>query len=129
MHRYEASGAVSGLQRVRGTTHIFVRDQINSSVLYDDDMWNKAENMLKEAADELGLSYEEAIGEAAFYGPKLDVQVKTAMGKEETLSTAQLDFLLPERFDLTYIGQDGEHHRPVVIHRGVVSTMERFVAF
>ena len=89
----------------------------------------KAESMLKEASDELGLTYEEAIGEAAFYGPKLDVQVKTAMGKEETLSTAQLDFLLPERFDLTYIGQDGEQHRPVVIHRGVVSTMERFVAF
>ncbi|HDP3131808.1 TPA: threonine--tRNA ligase [Staphylococcus aureus] len=167
MHRYEASGAVSGLQRVRGMTlndsHIFVRpDQIKEEFkrvvnmiidvykdfgfedysfrlsyrdpedkekYFDDDMWNKAENMLKEAADELGLSYEEAIGEAAFYGPKLDVQVKTAMGKEETLSTAQLDFLLPERFDLTYIGQDGEHHRPVVIHRGVVSTMERFVAF
>ncbi|HAR4209841.1 threonine--tRNA ligase [Staphylococcus aureus] len=168
MHRYEASGAVSGLQRVRGMTlndsHIFVRpDQIKEEFkrvvnmiidVYkdfgfedysfrlsyrdpedkekyfdDDDMWNKAENMLKEAADELGLSYEEAIGEAAFYGPKLDVQVKTAMGKEETLSTAQLDFLLPERFDLTYIGQDGERHRPVVIHRGVVSTMERFVAF
>ncbi|HBC4109404.1 TPA: threonine--tRNA ligase [Staphylococcus aureus] len=168
MHRYEASGAVSGLQRVRGMTlndsHIFVRpDQIKEEFkrvvnmiidVYkdfgfedysfrlsyrdpedkekyfdDDDMWNKAENMLKEAADELGLSYEEAIGEAAFYGPKLDVQVKTAMGKEETLSTAQLDFLLPERFDLTYIGQDGEHHRPVVIHRGAVSTMERFVAF
>ncbi|HDJ3664175.1 threonine--tRNA ligase [Staphylococcus aureus] len=168
MHRYEASGAVSGLQRVRGMTlndsHIFVRpDQIKEEFkrvvnmiidVYkdfgfedysfrlsyrdpedkekyfdDDDMWNKAEKMLKEAADELGLSYEEAIGEAAFYGPKLDVQVKTAMGKEETLSTAQLDFLLPERFDLTYIGQDGEHHRPVVIHRGVVSTMERFVAF
>ncbi|MBR9322246.1 threonine--tRNA ligase [Staphylococcus aureus] len=168
MHRYEASGAVSGLQRVRGMTlndsHIFVRpDQIKEEFkrvvnmiidVYkdfgfedysfrlsyrdpedkekyfdDDDMWNKAENMLKEAADELGLSYEEAIGEAAFYGPKLDVQVKTAMGKEETLSTAQLDFLLPERFDLTYIGQDGEHHRLVVIHRGVVSTMERFVAF
>ncbi len=168
MHRYEASGAVSGLQRVRGMrlndSHIFVRpDQIKEEFkrvvnmiidVYkdfgfedysfrlsyrdpedkekyfdDDDMWNKAENMLKEAADELGLSYEEAIGEAAFYGPKLDVQVKTAMGKEETLSTAQLDFLLPERFDLTYIGQDGEHHRPVVIHRGVVSTMERFVAF
>ena len=83
--------------------------------------------MLKEAADELGLSYEEAIGEAAFYGPKLDVQVKTAMGKEETLSTAQL-ILITRTFDLTYIGQDGEHHRPVVIHRGVVSTMERFVA-
>lgn len=168
MHRYEASGAVSGLQRVRGMTlndaHIFVRpDQIKEEFkrvvnlildVYedfgfenysfrlsyrdpedkdkyydDDDMWNKAEAMLKEAVDELGLDYEEAIGEAAFYGPKLDVQVQTAMGKEETLSTAQLDFLLPQKFDLTYIGQDGEHHRPVVIHRGVVSTMERFVAF
>ena len=168
MHRYEASGAVSVLQRVRGMTlndsHIFVRpDQIKEEFkrvvnmiqdVYkdfgfedyrfrlsyrdpedkhkyfdDDEMWEKAESMLKEASDELGLTYEEAIGEAAFYGPKLDVQVKTAMGKEETLSTAQLDFLLPERFDLTYIGQDGEQHRPVVIHRGVVSTMERFVAF
>lgn len=168
MHRYEASGAVSGLQRVRGMTlndaHIFVRpDQIKDEFkrvvnmiidVYkdfgfedyrfrlsyrdpedkekyfdDDDMWNKAEAMLKEAVDELGLSYEEETGEAAFYGPKLDVQVKTAMGKEETLSTAQLDFLLPERFDLSYIGQDGEQRRPVVIHRGVVSTMERFVAF
>ena len=168
MHRYEASGAVSGLQRVRGMTlndsHIFVRpDQIKEEFkrvvnmiqdVYkdfgfedyrfrlsyrdpedkhkyfdDDEMWEKAESMLKEASDELGLTYKETIGEAAFYGPKLDVQVKTAMGKEETLSTAQLDFLLPERFDLTYIGQDGEQHRPVVIHRGVVSTMERFVAF
>lgn len=168
MHRYEASGAVSGLQRVRGMTlndaHIFVRpDQIKDEFkrvvnmiidVYkdfgfedyrfrlsyrdpedkekyfdDDEMWIKAESMLKEASDELGLVYEEALGEAAFYGPKLDVQVKTAMGKEETLSTVQLDFLLPERFDLNYIGKDGEQHRPVVIHRGVVSTMERFVAF
>ena len=168
MHRYEASGAVSGLQRVRGMTlndsHIFVRpDQIKDEFkrvvhmiqdvyedfgfedytfrlsyrdpedkekyMDDDDMWNKAESMLKEAVDEMGLPYVEAIGEAAFYGPKLDVQVKTAMGKEETLSTAQLDFLLPERFDFSYIGSDGENHRPVVIHRGVVSTMERFVAF
>ncbi|MCE4989254.1 threonine--tRNA ligase [Staphylococcus hominis] len=168
MHRYEASGAVSGLQRVRGMTlndsHIFVRpDQIKDEFkrvvhmiqdvyedfgfedytfrlsyrdpedkekyMDDDDMWNKAESMLKEAVDEMGLPYVEAIGEAAFYGPKLDVQVKTAMGKEETLSTAQLDFLLPERFDLSYIGSDGGNHRPVVIHRGVVSTMERFVAF
>ena len=168
MHRYEASGAVSGLQRVRGMTlndsHIFVRpDQIKDEFkrvvhmiqdvyedfgfedytfrlsyrdpedkekyMDDDDMWNKAESMLKEAVDEMGLPYVEAIGEAAFYGPKLDVQVKTAMGKEKTLSTAQLDFLLPERFDLSYIGSDGENHRPVVIHRGVVSTMERFVAF
>jgi threonyl-tRNA synthetase len=79
--------------------------------------------------DDLGHPYVEVEGEAAFYGPKLDVQVKTALGKEETLSTVQLDFLLPERFDLSYIGEDGKQHRPVVIHRGVVSTMERFVAF
>ena len=85
--------------------------------------------MLKEAMDEMELDYVEAEGEAAFYGPKLDVQVKTAIGMEETFSTVQLDFLLPERFDLTYVGEDGKQHRPVVIHRGVVSTMERFVAF
>ena len=90
----------------------------------------KAEAMLKSAMDELGLDYFEATGEAAFYGPKVDVQVKTALGIEETLSTIQLDFLLPERFDLTYVGEDGENtHRPVVIHRGIVSTMERFVAY
>jgi threonyl-tRNA synthetase len=168
MHRYEMSGALSGLQRVRGMTlndaHIFVRpDQIKDEFIrtvhlieevykdfgfenysfrlsyrdpedkekyYDDDeMWNKAQSMLKSAMDELGHDYFEAEGEAAFYGPKLDVQVKTALGKEETLSTVQLDFLLPERFDLTYVGEDGKQHRPVVIHRGVVSTMERFVAF
>ena len=168
MHRYEMSGALSGLQRVRGMTlndaHIFVRpDQIKEEfqrvvkliigvyedfnikdysfrVSYrdpldtekyfdDDDMWERAQLMLKEAMDGLGLDYVEAEGEAAFYGPKLDVQVKTAIGMEETLSTVQLDFLLPERFDLTYVGEDGKQHRPVVIHRGVVSTMERFVAF
>jgi threonyl-tRNA synthetase len=168
MHRYEMSGALSGLQRVRGMTlndaHIFVRpDQIKEEFIrvvrlilevykdfglndysfrlsyrdpkdkekyYDDDaMWEKAQGMLKEAMDDLGLEYYEAEGEAAFYGPKLDVQVRTALGKDETLSTVQLDFLLPERFDLTYIGEDGKPHRPVVIHRGVVSTMERFVAF
>ena len=92
-------------------------------------MWEKAQGMLKEVIDEMGVEYYEADGEAAFYGPKLDVQVKTALGKEETLSTVQLDFLLPERFELTYVGEDGKPHRPVVIHRGVVSTMERFVAF
>ncbi|UQW96470.1 threonine--tRNA ligase [Rummeliibacillus sp. G93] len=168
MHRYEMSGAVSGLQRVRGMTlndaHLFVRpDQIKEEfkkvvelilAVYkdfnlddyefrlsyrdpqdtekyfdDDEMWNKAQSMLKEAMDELELDYYEAEGEAAFYGPKLDVQVKTAIGKQETLSTVQLDFLLPERFDLNYVGEDGKQHRPVVIHRGVVSTMERFVAF
>lgn len=168
MHRYEMSGALSGLQRVRGMTlndaHIFVRpDQIQDEFkrvvqliqdVYkdfnitdysfrlsyrdpedtekyfdDDDMWNKAQTMLKEAMDDLKVEYFEAEGEAAFYGPKLDVQVKTALGMEETLSTVQLDFLQPERFDLTYVGEDGKHHRPVVIHRGVVSTMERFVAY
>jgi len=168
MHRFEMSGALSGLQRVRGMTlndaHIFVRpDQIKDEFkrvvelimeVYkdfnitdyefrlsyrdpedtekyfdDDEMWNKAQSMLKEAMDDLGLNYYEAEGEAAFYGPKLDVQVKTAIGKQETLSTVQLDFLLPERFDLSYIGEDGKQHRPVVIHRGVVSTMERFVAY
>ncbi len=169
MHRYEKSGALSGLQRVREMTlndaHIFVRpDQIKDEfkrttelllAVYkdfnitdyqfrlsyrdpedtekyfpDDEMWMKAEKMLKEAMDEMGFDYYEAIGEAAFYGPKLDVQVKTALGNAETLSTIQLDFLLPQRFDLTYVGEDGKNiYRPVVIHRGIVSTMERFVAY
>ena len=168
MHRYEMSGALSGLQRVRGMTlndaHLFVRpDQIqdefkkvvqliidvykdfditdysfrvsyrdpeDTEKYFDDDaMWERAQAMLKEAMDELNVDYIEVEGEAAFYGPKLDVQVKTAIGMEETLSTVQLDFLLPERFDLTYVGEDGKQHRPVVIHRGVVGTMERFVAY
>lgn len=169
MHRYEKSGALSGLQRVREMTlndaHVFVRpDQIqdefkrvvelmlavyedfeitnyrfrlsyrdpnNTKKYFDDDvMWEKAQNMLKAAMEDLELSYFEAEGEAAFYGPKLDVLVKTAIGVEETLSTVQLDFLLPERFDLTYVGDDGEDvYRPVVIHRGIISTMERFVAY
>lgn len=169
MHRYEKSGALSGLQRVREMTlndaHIFVRpDQIkeefkrvldliqevykdfnitdyrlrlsyrdpdNKEKYFDDDeMWENAQAMLKEVMDESGLEYFEAEGEAAFYGPKLDVQFKTTIGIEETMSTVQLDFLLPERFDLTYVGEDGQDtHRPVVIHRGVVSTMERFVAY
>ena len=168
MHRYEMSGALAGLQRVRGMTlndaHIFARpDQLEDEFkrvveliqevykdfaiddyyfrlsyrdpedkekyVDNDEMWEQAQAMLKETMDEMGLEYVEAIGEAAFYGPKLDVQVKTALGHDETLSTVQLDFHLPEQFDLTYIGQDGQEHRPVVIHRGVVSTMERFVAY
>src|SRR5699024_6317500 len=95
----------------------------------NDEMWEIAETALKETMDELELPYVEAIGEAAFYGPKLDVQVKTALGHDETLSTVQLDYQVADRFDLSYIGEDGKHHRPVVIHRGVVSTMERFVAY
>ncbi|MYL44835.1 threonine--tRNA ligase [Virgibacillus halodenitrificans] len=168
MHRYEMSGALAGLQRVRAMTlndaHIFARpDQLKDEFVRvieliqrvykdfgindyyfrlsyrdpedkekyidNDEMWEKTQSTLKQTMEELNLKYVEAEGEAAFYGPKLDVQVKTALGKDETLSTVQLDVLLPERFDLTYIGEDGKEHRPVVIHRGVVSTMERFVAF
>lgn len=106
------------------------RDPEDKSKYVDnDEMWEKAQAMLKETMEDMELDYVEATGEAAFYGPKLDVQVKTALGKDETLSTVQLDFHLPERFDLSYVGEDGQDHRPVVIHRGVVSTMERFVAF
>jgi len=168
MHRYEMSGALAGLQRVRAMTlndaHIFARpDQLKDEFkrvvaliqkvykdfgiedyyfrlsyrdpedkekyIDNDEMWEHAQAMLRETMDEMDLDYIEAVGEAAFYGPKLDVQVKTALGHDETLSTVQIDYQLPERFDLTYIGEDGEQHRPVVIHRGVVSTMERFVAF
>lgn len=168
MYRYEMSGALAGLQRVRAMTlndaHLFVRpDQLKEEFINvvkliqdvyndfgikdyyfrlsyrdpenrekyvdNDEMWEKAQQLLKETMEEMKLDYVEAVGEAAFYGPKLDVQVKTALGKDETLSTAQLDFHLPERFELSYIGEDGKEHRPVVIHRGVVSTMERFVAF
>ncbi|MDW5565132.1 threonine--tRNA ligase [Streptococcus mutans] len=168
MHRYEKSGALSGLQRVREMTlndgHTFValdqvedefkrtlqliidvyedfnltdysfrlsyRDPNDTHKYFDDDeMWEKSQTMLKAAMDDMGLDYYEAEGEAAFYGPKLDIQVKTALGNDETLSTIQLDFLLPERFELTYIGADGEEHRPVMIHRGIVSTMERFTAY
>ncbi|MCL8495391.1 threonine--tRNA ligase [Apilactobacillus sp. F1] len=168
MHRYEKSGALSGLQRVREMTlndgHTFLRlDQIqdefkkvlglmvevykdfdiknyhfrlsyrdpkNTEKYFDDEeMWSKSQSMLKGAMDDLGLDYVEAEGEAAFYGPKLDVQTYTAMGNEETLSTIQLDFMLPERFDLHYVGEDGEEHRPVMMHRGLVSTMERFIAY
>ncbi len=168
MHRYEMSGALAGLQRVRSMTlndaHIFCRpDQIKSEFtrvvqliqrvyedfgirdfwyrlsyrdpedkekyVQNDEMWELAQRMLKETMEDLDLEYVEAEGEAAFYGPKLDVQVRTALGKDETLSTVQLDFHLPNRFELEYIGEDGKPHRPVVIHRGVVSTMERFVAF
>lgn len=168
MHRYEMSGALAGLQRVRAMTlndaHIFARpDQLKEEFIRvvelveevykdfgikdyyfrlsyrdpedkekyidNDEMWEKAEAMLKETMEDMNLEYIEEKGEAAFYGPKLDVQVKTALGKDETLSTVQLDYQVAEKFDLFYIGEDGKHHRPVVIHRGVVSTMERFVAF
>ena len=92
-------------------------------------MWNQAEAKLREVLNELGVEYFEAIGEAAFYGPKLDVEVKPAIGPEVTLSTCQLDFLLPRRFDLSYIDKNGEKQIPVVLHRAIFGTFDRFTAF
>ena len=166
--RFEDSGAVCGLERVRemcqNDAHLFVRpDQIkeefgkvvklilevykdfkfenyefrlslrdkNDKHKYfdDDEMWNRAESQLREILVELGVPFYEAEGEAAFYGPKLDVQLKSVVGHDVTVSTCQLDFLLPERFELEYIGEDGEKHRPVVIHRAILGTFDRFMCF
>src|SRR5215469_6810370 len=103
----------------------------NDKVKFEDneEMWQKSEAALRAALEQLGLDYYIGIGDAAFYGPKLDVQVANVLGKDETISTIQLDFTLPERFEMEYIGEDGQAHRPVMIHRGVLSTMERFMAF
>ncbi len=167
VYRYERSGVLTGLHRVRGMSmndaHIFCRpDQIKDEIvgvarliqrvyadfhiagawyrlslrdpadrvnfMPHDELWDLAEDKLREALGEMRLEFTEAKGEAAFYGPKIDVQVPTAAGKDETISTIQLDFLLPERFELEYIGEDGAAHRPVMIHRAVTSTMERWVA-
>ncbi len=166
--RYEASGAVKGLERVRcmcqNDAHLFVtpeqigdefkkvvslildvykdfgikeykfrlslRDSEDKEKYFDDDeMWNNAENKLREVLNELKVDYFEAVGEAAFYGPKLDVEVKPAVGPDVTLSTCQLDFLLPRRFDLTYIDSNGEKKTPVVLHRAIFGTFDRFTAF
>ncbi len=166
--RYEASGAVKGLERVRcmcqNDAHLFVRpDQIGEEFkkvvelildVYkdfgikdykfrlslrdpedtekyfpDDEMWNAAENKLREVLKEFGIEYYEAVGEAAFYGPKLDVEVKPAVGPEVTLSTCQLDFLLPRRFELFYIDSEGNKQIPVVLHRAIFGTFDRFTAF
>ena len=166
--RYEASGAVKGLERVRcmcqNDAHLFVmpeqikdefkkvvslildvykdfgiteykfrlslRDKEDKEKYYDDDeMWNNAEDKLREVLNELNVEYFEAVGEAAFYGTKLDVEVKPAVGPEVTLSTCQLDFLLPRRFDLSYIDNKGEKQVPVVLHRAIFGTFDRFTAF
>ena len=166
--RYEASGSVCGLERVRqmcqNDAHLFVRpDQIkeeadkviklilevykdfgfedyqfrlslrdkNNKEKYidNDEMWESAESQLREILKETGIDFYEAEGEAAFYGPKLDIQIKSAIGHDVTISTCQLDFALPERFELTYIGEDGKEHRPVVIHRAVLGSLDRFMAF
>ena len=166
--RYEASGAVKGLERVRcmcqNDAHLFVtpeqigdefkkvvslildvyrdfgikdykfrlslRDPEDKEKYFDDDeMWNNAEDKLREVLNELKVDYFEAVGEAAFYGPKLDVEVKPAVGPDVTLSTCQLDFLLPRRFDLTYIDSNGKKKTPVVLHRAIFGTFDRFTAF
>ena len=166
--RYEASGAVKGIERGRhfcqNDAHLFVTpDQIKSEFksvvdlifdVYkdfgikdyrcvlslrdpedkekyhpDDEMWNKAENELREVLNELGIKYTEEIGEAAFYGPKLDVNVKPAVGAEYTLSTCQLDFCLPAKFNLKYIDENGERKTPVVLHRAILGSLDRFMAY
>jgi threonyl-tRNA synthetase len=168
MYRYERSGALSGLSRVRMMTlndaHIFctpeqikeefagvlklveqayrdlgitqyryrlsLRDKADKEKYVDNDaMWDLGERMLREAMDALGLNYFEAPGEAAFYGPKLDIQFADVMGHEETYSTIQVDFHLPNQFGLIYIGADNKEHRPVIIHRAIVSTMERMISY
>jgi threonyl-tRNA synthetase len=168
MYRYERSGVLSGLSRVRAMTlndaHIFcmpeqikeefsnvmrlveecykdlgitkysyrlsLRDPANKEKYVDNDaMWDLGENILRETMNSLGLPYKEAKGEAAFYGPKVDIQFADVMGHEETYSTIQLDFHLPNQFKLEYVGADGKEHRPVMIHRGVISTMERMVSY
>lgn len=169
--RYENSGAVCGLERVRqmcqNDAHLFVRpDQIKEEVgkvlklikeVYQDDfgfpaesfkyrlslrdktnkekyidndeMWETAESQLRAILKELNIEFYEAEGEAAFYGPKIDIQIKTALNHDVTIPTCQLDFALPERFDLTYIGEDGKEHRPVVIHRAILGSSDRFMSF
>ena len=166
--RYEASGAVKGIERGRhfcqNDAHLFVtpeqmKDEFKSVVdlifdVYkdfhitnyrcvlslrdpldkekyhqDDEMWNKAENGLREVLNELGINYTEEIGEAAFYGPKLDVNVRPAVGNEYTLSTCQLDFCLPAKFDLKYIDSQGEKKTPVVLHRAILGSLDRFMAY
>ncbi|WP_427909739.1 threonine--tRNA ligase [Mycoplasmopsis bovis] len=167
LYRYEKSGALTGLERVRGMLltegHLFVRyDQIASEVkrMYkqikeilsifnieisyislslrdsnnkdkyfnNDSIWNKAEVMLEKALNDMKVKYKKVEGEAAFYGPKIDIQIDTALGHEITVSTIQLDFLQPEKFDLSYIDKNNKEVRPIMIHRGLIGTYERFVA-
>ena len=107
-----------------------LRDKEDKEKYYpDDDMWNKAESELRNVLNDLGIAYTEEIGEAAFYGPKLDVNVRPAVGAEYTLSTCQLDFCLPAKFDLKYVDKDGEKKTPVVLHRAILGSLDRFMAF
>ena len=107
-----------------------LRDPNNTEKYFGNDkLWEESENALREIIKSTGVDYYEAPGEAAFYGPKIDVQVRSALGHDVTLSTVQLDYQLPEKFELEYIGEDGERHRPVVIHRAILGSLDRFIAF
>ena len=107
-----------------------LRDPNDKKKYHDDDaMWNHAENALREVLTELGINFTEEIGEAAFYGPKLDVNVRPAVGAEYTLSTCQLDFCLPAKFHLTYVDRDGSEKTPVVLHRAILGSIDRFMAY
>src|SRR5208337_4557347 len=137
MYRYERSGVLKLVERAYrdlGITNysyrLSLRDPANKEKYVDnDEMWALGERVLREALDALGLPYKEGRGEAAFYGPKLDIQLADVMGHEETYSTIQVDFHLPNQFGLNYTGADGKPHRPVMIHRAIISTMERMVAY
>ena len=112
------------------TLRLSLRDKSDTSKYFgNDELWEKSESALREIIKSTGVNYYEAIGEAAFYGPKIDVQVYSALGHEVTLSTVQLDYQLPEKFMLEYVGEDGEKHRPVVIHRAILGSLDRFIAF
>ena len=107
-----------------------LRDKNNKEKYIDnDEMWETAESQLREILKELNIDFYEAEGEAAFYGPKIDIQIKTALNHDVTIPTCQLDFALPERFELEYVGEDGEKHRPVVIHRAILGSSDRFISF
>ncbi|HEX9527872.1 MAG TPA: threonine--tRNA ligase [Streptosporangiaceae bacterium] len=125
----EAAQRYHRILGIEVTRYQLSRHGKNGAYLGGEALWQNAERRLAEAMDRLGLAYDDAPGEAAFYGPKIDVQVTDAAGREDTLSTVQLDFNQPERFDLGYIGSDGRRHRPVLIHRGVLSSMDRLVAY
>ena len=119
-----------GFERDRFAFRLSLRDKNNKEKYIDnDEMWETAESQLREILKELNIDFYEAEGEAAFYGPKIDIQIKTALGHDVTIPTCQLDFALPERFELSYIGEDGNEHRPVVIHRAILGSSDRFISF
>ena len=118
-----------GFPRENFAFRLSLRSKEKEKYIDNDEMWETAEGQLREILKELNIDFYEAEGEAAFYGPKIDIQIKTALGHDVTIPTCQLDFALPERFDLSYIGEDGQKHRPVVIHRAILGSSDRFISF